>query len=42
MKRTIKMLLIAVTMLAVSCTEQKTTKVVMETTAGTMEFILYN
>ena len=42
MKRTIKMLLIAVTMLTAACTEQKTTKVVMETTAGTMEFVLYN
>lgn len=42
MKKTIYLLLVAATMFFNSCTTQGNTKIVMETTAGTMEFVLYN
>lgn len=42
MKKTIYLLLVAATMFFNSCTTQGDTKIVMETTAGTMEFVLYN
>ena len=42
MKKTIYLLLVAATMFFNSCTTQGNTKIVMETTAGTMEFLLYN
>ena len=42
MKKTIYLLLVAATMFFNSCTTQGDTKIVMETTAGTMEFVLYD
>ena len=42
MKKTIYLLLVVATMFFNSCTTQGDTKIVMETTAGTMEFVLYN
>ena len=42
MKKTIYLLLVAATMFFNSCTTQSGTKIVMETTAGTMEFVLYD